>query len=494
MFLTIDQGTTSSKAILFDINGQKIDVSQKVFKQIFPRDGWVEHDPFDILHSVIQCCEDILSRNLEKNINSLAITNQRETVIVWDKKNGKPIYNAIVWQDRRTQEYCNKIKEKGLENIIRDKTGLLLDPYFSASKINWIIKNNENIKNKIKKGEICVGTVDSWLIYNLTNKKVFATDITNASRTSLYNINSLEWDDELLEIFDIPKNIMPEVRDSDGYYGKTEILSRNLEIYGVVGDQQSAAIGQKCFREGDIKSTYGTGCFVLANTGETIVKSDNGLITTVASKIQGQVSYAIEGSIFMAGAIVDWVKDYLQLFDKYAEIIPLIDEAFDSSDSNVVLVPAFTGLGAPHWSPKSRAAIFGMNRDTGRKEIIHAGIQSVSLQTNDLLRAISKDLKKYDITLPKNLKIDGGMVENQLFVQNLANICNLEILCSSNKEATALGATILSGLGSNKYKNINDLDNVINKGQSFQNKMEVTARESIIAKWDLAVKQTIGMV
>ncbi|MEC7830510.1 MAG: glycerol kinase GlpK [Pseudomonadota bacterium] len=491
MFLVIDQGTTSTKVILFDIEGKKIDVSQKSFKQIFPKDGWVEHNPKEIIETVINCCNEIIDRNSNLTISSVGITNQRETVVLWDKQTGEPFYNAIVWQDRRTEDKCRQLKENNLEASISKKTGLILDPYFSSTKISWLIENTEGILDKIKNNQVCAGTIDSWIVWNLTNGEIFATDVTNASRTNLYNINSLEWDDELLQIFEIDKKILPEVRDSDSFYGETKALIKKIPIYGVIGDQQSAAIGQFCFDEGDIKSTYGTGCFVLLNTGTKIVKSKNGILSTIGYRINNKISYALEGSIFMAGAIIDWLKNNLQAIDNYNEIDNKLNTT--TINPNIVLVPAFTGLGAPHWSPNSRASIFGLTRDSKMDEIIASSIQAVSLQTNDLLNALNDDISKQNIISFKKIKIDGGMAENNWFLQNLSDICNITISQSHEKEATSLGAAIVSGIGSGKIKNLREFETILSESRDFKPKMDNKLRDKIILNWNSAVKQTIGM-
>ena len=354
LFLTIDQGTSSSRALLFDDKFNVIDVFQKKFKQIYLNESWVEHNPNEIFESVVSCCEKILKGKNSKKILSIGITNQRETIVVWDNKTGKPLYNAIVWQDKRTSELCNNLKNDGLEDTINKKTGLLLDPYFSATKIAWILDNVDGVRKKAKNGQVCFGTIDTWLIWKLTNGKTFATDVTNASRTSLFNIKEMQWDSELLDIFKIPFHCLPEVKACDDYYGDTEILSRSIKITGVIGDQQSSAIGQFCFEEGDLKSTYGTGCFVLANTGNKIIYSNKKLLTTISCKINNDVSYALEGSIFMAGGLMNWMQSNLKLFKNISETSKLASSVNPSS--NVIIVPAFSGLGAPHWSPNSKGS------------------------------------------------------------------------------------------------------------------------------------------
>ena len=492
MYLVIDQGTTSTKVTLFNGDGKRVDSSQKTFKQIFPQNGWVEHNPKEIIESVIFCCNDVAKRNNDVSISSLGITNQRETVVLWDKLTGEHLYNAIVWQDTRTEKKCKELKKKNLEEIIIKKTGLLLDPYFSSTKIAWIIDNVDGVRDKINKDEVCAGTIDSWIIWNLTKGEIFATDITNASRTNLFNINSLDWGDDLLEIFSIKKTILPEIRDSDSYFGESKALLVKIPIFGVIGDQQSAAIGQFCFDEGDIKSTYGTGCFALINTGNNIIRSENNMLSTIGYKINGKLSYALEGSIFMAGAIIDWLKNNLHLVDNYKEI----DNILSSTNINpgIVLVPAFTGLGAPYWDTKSRASIFGLTRDSDKNDIILSAIQSVSLQTNDLLNAIKADISNHSINSFNKVKVDGGMAENQWFLQNLSDICNITISKSFEKEATSLGAAIVSGIGSKNISNFSEFEKNLTKYDNFNPCIDKDLRENIIFHWDHAVKQTIGMV
>ena len=489
MFLIIDQGTTSTKAMLFDLNGNKLDSCQKSFQQIFPNNGWVEHNPQEIIKTVIDCCNEIISNNLDKKICSISITNQRETVIVWDKITGKPIYNAIVWQDRRTEEFCKKLREKDYEDLIREKTGLLLDPYFSSTKFSWIIENIEGVKEGIAYDQIHAGTIDTWIIWNLTKGKVFATDVTNAARTNLFNINNLSWDDELLNLFGIKKSILADVFDCDAYYGNSEALIKSIPIHGVIGDQQSAAIGQKAYNSGDIKSTYGTGCFVLMNTGKNFVLSKNNLLSTIAYKIGGETHYALEGSIFMAGAIIDWLKNGLQLIDNFEEL----ENILNNTDNNpgIVLVPAFTGLGAPHWSPNARASISGLTRDSNRNEIILSSIQSISLQSHDLITALENDTSHLFNSSIKTIKVDGGVTENEWFLQNLSDICNLNIIKSYEKEATALGAASLSAIGSGEINDLSEFNKTSRENSIFFPKIKNNLREKIINNWDNAVKKTL---
>ena len=491
MFLIIDQGTTSTKVMLFDLSGNKVDSSQKSFEQIFPNNGWVEHNPEEIIKTVISCCNEVIENNSDKNICSIGITNQRETIVLWDKLTGKSLYNAIVWQDRRTESFCRDLKEEGHEELIINKTGLLLDPYFSSTKISWIINNIDGVKEAINEDKVCAGTIDSWIIWHLTKGKVFATDITNAARTNLFNIKDLKWDDDLLNLFQVNKSILPEVLESDAFYGQSDALIKELPIYGVIGDQQSAAIGQKCFNFGDIKSTYGTGCFILLNTGKNIAYSKNGLLSTVAYKINGEITYALEGSIFMAGAIIDWLKNNLQVFDNYSELHDILNN--NSINSEIVMVPAFTGLGAPHWKPNSRASISGLTRDSNRNDIITSSVQSISLQTHDLIKAINEDTSNLFENPISSIKVDGGVTENDWFIQNLSDICNIKISKSNEQEATALGAASLSALGSKEIKNLREFNIKKHKNTEFTPKIEKKIREEIIENWNLALNKAISV-
>ena len=491
LFLTIDQGTTSSRSLLFDEKLNIIDVFQKKFKQIYLNESWVEHNPDEILETVVSCCEKVLKGKHSKKILSVGITNQRETIVVWDKNTGKPFYNAIVWQDKRTSKLCEKLKKDGLEETINKKTGLLLDPYFSATKIAWILDNIDGLRRKAENGKVCVGTIDTWLIWKLTKGKVFATDVTNASRTSLFNIREMQWDIDLLKIFNIPSVCLPNVKACDDYYGDTEILSRSIKITGVIGDQQSSAIGQFCFNEGELKSTYGTGCFVLANTGKNIVFSNKNLLTTISYKINNKVSYALEGSIFMAGGLMNWLQSSLNLFKNISETSKIASSVNPSS--NVIIVPAFSGLGAPYWSSESKAAIYGLTQNTGSNELIHASLQAVSLQTFDLLEAFRSDFECNNISLSNSLSIDGGMIENDWFVNNLANITNFDIYKAYTKESTALGASLVSAIGIGYYKGLDNIISLTNKNNKLESNIDKNLREKIIKDWHKAVQKTIEM-
>ena len=492
LFLSIDQGTTSSRALLFDEKYNIIESFQKDFKQYYLNDGWVEHNPEEILDTVTTCCEKILKGKNSKNIQSVGITNQRETVVVWDKKTGKIFYNAIVWQDRRTAAFCKDLKNDGLEKFINEKTGLLLDPYFSATKISWLLENVDGLRIKAEAGKVCFGTIDTWIIWKLTNGKSFVTDVTNASRTNLFNIREMEWDDELLSIFKIPLQSLPEVRSCDDYYGDTDLLSRSIKITGVIGDQQSSAVGQFCFNEGDLKSTYGTGCFLLANTGKKIVSSEKNLISTILYKINNNVDYALEGSIFMAGGIMNWLKSGIGIVNDLSETSKIASSV--TPDSSVIIVPAFTGLGAPYWSPNSKAAIYGITNKTGRNEIVHSSLQAISLQTLDLLEAFISDFEKNDIYISNFLSVDGGMIENNWFIKNLADISNFEIYKALTKESTALGASIVSSIGAGCYNDLYEINTIFEKNKKIKPKMNNNLREKIIKNWHKAVKKTIEKV
>ena len=432
--LTIDQGTTSSRSITYDIYGGTIESSQHEYPLIYPEDGWVEIDPQILMDSVIKSLNDINKDDIEL----ISITNQRETTIVWEKQSGNPIYNAIVWQDRRTSQYCESIRSDDLEKNIQDKTGLILDPYFSATKIKWILENVSGAKEKAANGELCFGTVDTYLMYKLSEGKIFKTDITNASRTMLFNINTLSWDAELLDIFGIDKSLLPEVVMSDSSFGRIEKIN-NAEIHSVLGDQQAALFGQGCFEEGDSKSTYGTGCFLMSNIGKKPVLSQEKLLTTVGFSFGGDVFYAMEGSIYSAGTVVQYLRDNLDFFDKSPE-----SEKFLRTNGNsngVIFIPAFTGLGAPYWNSEIRASFYGITRDSSKEDLINAAFKSISFQSKEILNCFEKSGIKINI-----LNVDGGMVENKKFVQQLATLLNKNVNVPDNKESTAFGVAALAGI------------------------------------------------
>lgn len=485
--LSIDQGTTSSRAIIFNEQGLPLQQAQQEFEQIFPEDGWVEHDPETIWQTTLGVCQQAIqqARLNACDITCIGITNQRETTVVWDKNTGKPIYNAIVWQDRRTAETCEALRQQGREPIIADKTGLLIDPYFSATKIHWILENIEGAKEKAQQGELLFGTIDSFLLWRLSGGKSHKTDATNASRTMLFNIHEQQWDKDLLDLFSIPESMLPEVCDCSADFGSTlpELLGAEIPITGIAGDQQAALIGQACFKPGMAKSTYGTGCFMILNTGKTAVQSENRLLTTIGYRLNGDVTYAIEGSIFIAGAAIQWLRDGLQLIDHASQSEALAESA--DQKSGVYLVPAFTGLGAPYWDPNARGAITGLTRDTGIKEIVAAGLRSVCYQTRDLLEAMAAD----GASLPSTLRVDGGMVQNNWLVQFLANLLNTDVERPQITETTALGAAYLAGLHSGIFNSLEQIQKLWACEQKFSPEMKVATREKLYQGWLDAVRR-----
>ena len=449
--LTIDQGTTSSRSIIFNINGDVEEVAQEEYPLIFPNDGWVEIDPDTLYKSVTNTLEQL---NLE-DIKFGGITNQRETTIIWDKNTLEPVYNAIVWQDRRTSEYCSELATEDNQSIVKEKTGLLIDSYFSATKIKWILDNVDGARAKAEAGQLCFGTVDTYLMYRLSLGDIFKTDITNASRTMLFNINTLEWDDDLLKLFDIPKTLLPEVVHSDSCFGSLSQLG-NITIHAVLGDQQAALFGQGCLEKGQLKSTYGTGCFVMSNVGDKPIHSNDGLLTTIGFSLNGKVHYAIEGSIYASGTTVQWLRDNLQFFDKSDQSETYLNE--DGNANNVLFVPAFTGLGAPHWNSEIRASFHGITRDTSKSDLINAAFNSVTYQTKDIVDCLLRS----DIEI-ESLNIDGGMVANKKFVQQIANLLNIQVSVPENSESTARGVAVLAGVASKTF----DLDLISNQKRSL---------------------------
>ena len=487
--IALDQGTTSSRAVVFDKNGEIVTVSQKEFSQIFPQSGWVEHDPMEIWG----CQSGVMREAIEKasidpkEIAAIGITNQRETTIVWDKNTGKPIYNAIVWQCRRTSKICDALKEKNLENIIRDKTGLIIDAYFSATKVKWILDNVEGAREKAEKGELLFGTVDTWLIWKLTNKKVHVTDYSNASRTMMFNINELKWDEDILKELDIPKSMLPEVKPSSYIYGKTDvhILGEEVPIAGCAGDQQSALFGQTCFEEGSAKNTYGTGCFLLMNTGEKLVKSKNGLLTTIAWGIDNKVNYALEGSIFMGGASIQWLRDELRMLKNASDSE---DYATKVEDTNgVYVVPAFTGLGAPYWDMYARGTILGLSRGSKKEHIIRATLESIAYQTKDVLSVMEEDS---NISL-KDLRVDGGASKNNFLMQFQSDILNVTIDRPQIVETTALGAAYLAGLAVGFYEDLNSIRNNYKIDKYFTPNMTEEKRNKLYKGWKKSVSRAL---
>ena len=482
--LSIDQGTTSSRAILFDQSGRSLFSSQQEFTQHFPQDGWVEHDPEDIWSSTLSVVHDTIAfaKDNEFNIAAIGITNQRETTVVWDRVTGKPLYNAIVWQDRRTAEFCESLRTPDLDASIAAKTGLLLDPYFSATKINWILDHVGGARERAEQGELAFGTIDSFLIWRLTDGQRHVTDATNASRTMLFNIHDHCWDDELLKLFSIPESVLPEVLDCAADFGVTSqsVLGAEIPIAGVAGDQQAALIGQACFEPGMIKSTYGTGCFMILNTGEKALSSRNKLLTTVGYRLNGKTSYALEGSIFVAGAAVQWLRDGIGVIEKASQTESMAESI--ESNKGVYMVPAFTGLGAPHWDPDARGAIFGITRDTGRAELVRATLESVCYQTFDLLEA-----KRRDGIQPTQIRVDGGMVNNNWLCSFLADILNLTVERPQVTETTALGAAFLAGLQVGVYESLAAIERHWKVERKFEPRMETSVRNKLLSGWQGAV-------
>lgn len=489
--MALDRGTTSSRCIIFDKDGNIIKVAQKEFEQIYPKPGWVEHDAMEIWGSqsgVMREAVDTAGINPEE-IAAIGITNQRETTVVWDKKTGKPIYNAIVWQCRRTSEICDQLKEKGLTECIREKTGLIIDAYFSATKVKWILDNVEGARERAEKGELLFGTIDTWLIWKLTGGKVHVTDYSNASRTMMYNINTLEWDKDILKELDIPEIMLPEVKESSCVYGYTDsglFADIKIPIAGCAGDQQSALFGQNCFEEGTAKNTYGTGCFLLMNTGEKPVKSENGLLTTISWGVDGKVEYALEGSIFMGGASIQWLRDELRMIksaadsEKYAMRV--------ENTNGVYVVPAFTGLGAPYWDMYARGTIVGLTRGAKKEHLIRATLESIAYQTKDVLEAMQNDS---GIEL-KSLKVDGGASNNNFLMQFQSDILNVKIDRPKIVETTALGAAYLAGLAVGFFKSKEDIKKRWVCDREFEPKMSEEVREKSYKDWKRAVERSLA--
>jgi glycerol kinase len=485
--LSLDQGTTSSRAIVFDHSGKMTGVAQKEFRQIFPQPGWVEHDPMDIWNSQHRVMHDAL-REAGIGAGDLAgigITNQRETAVIWDRKSGTPLCNAIVWQDRRTSGYCDELKSKGHKKMIQEKTGLVIDAYFSATKWRWMLENIPGAREKAESGELALGTVDSWLIWNLTGGNVHVTDVTNASRTMLYNINTLEWDEELLDLFRIPSSMLPEVRSSSEVYGKTspDIFSKAVPIAGIAGDQQAATFGQMCLRPGSVKCTYGTGCFILCNTGEKPVLSGNNLVTTIAWQVDNKITYALEGSIFIGGAVIQWLRDGLGIIKKSSDVEKLAETVPDSG--GVCFVPAFTGLGAPHWDQYARGLIGGLTRGATAGHIARAALESIAFQVNDVMAAMEEDA---GIKIGE-LRVDGGAVVNDLLMQFQANLIGIPVIRPENIETTALGAAYLAGLAVNFWASVEEIGEQWAMDRTFTSKVKSDERKALIEGWEKAVSR-----
>lgn len=486
--IAIDQGTSSSRAVLFDLDFSIIHIEQKEINTTYPKNGWVEQDANEIWNKTLSVTKNIISFAKEKYIKviSIGITNQRETIIAWNKETGEPLYNAIIWQDRRTKDICDNLIKNGLTKIINAKTGLLIDPYFSATKISWILDNIDNAKKLSLEGKLAVGTIESFLLFKLTNGKSFYTDATNASRTSLYNIHENKWDNDLLDIYKIPINILPEVTDNIFDYGNTSkhIIDYNIPINAMIGDQQAAAIGQNCIKPGDIKATFGTGCFILSNTGDIAITSKHKLLSTIAFKINNKTSYALEGSIFISGASIKWLKDELGLIKNVNDSQSLASSIKDNN--GVYFVPAFTGLGAPHWRPDARGTIVGLTASSGKAEIVRASLEAVAYQSVDLFDAMTLDGQK-----PNILRVDGAMSNNDWLIQFLSNISDTKIEKSYNTETTSQGAAILSSIGSGLITSLENSSKFWKLNKSFFPKMKSKEIKNYRNGWNKAIKQTI---
>ncbi|MEQ6203426.1 glycerol kinase GlpK [Sulfitobacter sp. HNIBRBA2951] len=494
--LAIDQGTTSTRAIVFDESLRVIAQAQEEFSQIFPKSGWVEHDPGDLWGTTAGTCRQVIERaNIDaKDVVSIGITNQRETTIVWDKTTGEPIYNAIVWQDRRTADFCQKLRDAGHADMFADRTGLLVDPYFSATKLKWILDNTEGARAKAQNGDLLFGTVDTYLIWKLTGGKTHATDATNAARTMLYDIRKGRWSQTICELFDIPMAMLPDVKDSADTFGdcRADLFGRPIPICGVAGDQQAATIGQACFAPGMLKSTYGTGCFALLNTGDTPVKSQNRLLTTIAYQLDGKPTYALEGSIFVAGAVVQWLRDGLKMIRDASETQPLAEKADETQ--SVVLVPAFTGLGAPYWNPECRGAIFGLTRNSGPNELAKAALESVGYQTRDLLDAMHADWNTSGASSGTSsvLRVDGGMSASDWAMQFLADIIDAPVDRPHVLETTALGVAWLAGMKAGIMPEQDAFQKQWELERQFKPQMSEDMRAQKYGNWQRAVKSTLA--
>lgn len=483
--LAIDQGTTSSRAMLFSTQGKVLATHQKELNIVYPNKGWVEQDANDIWRDTLWACEEILKDKVAINVAAIGITNQRETTVIWDRQTGEPVYNAIVWQDRRAAQYCAELKDAGHEHMVRQKTGLLLDPYFSATKIKWVLDNVEGVRARAEKGELAFGTIDSFLIWRLTGGKSHVTDITNASRTIIYNIVEQKWDEKLLELFDIPASLLPDVKDNCADFGMAQIGDHQIPITGVAGDQQAALIGQACFEKGMVKSTYGTGCFALMNIGHEFKESKNCLLTTVAYRLNGEIVYAIEGAIFVAGAAIQWLRDNLEFFDDAAQSEALALSVPDNND--VYFVPAFTGLGAPHWEPMARAAITGLSRESTKAHITRAALEAQAYQTHDLMGAFAQDSGEET----KTIRVDGGLVANKFMCQFLSDILNVTVEVPEVTETTALGAAYLAGLHTGLYKDLDDITATWHRAKLYEPSMDVESREALLSRWNLEVQRVL---
>jgi glycerol kinase len=483
--LALDQGTTSSRAVIFNKKGNIVSAAQKEFTQYFPKPGWVEHDPMEIWSTQAGiAAEALVKKGLNgNNIAAIGITNQRETVVVWDKKTGVPVYNAIVWQDKRTAEYCDELKEKGKSDLIRKKTGLVIDSYFSATKVKWILDHVDGARKRAEDGDLIMGTIDTWLIWKMTLGEKHITDVTNASRTLIFNINTMTWDEELLSLFEIPKSMLPEVKQSSELYGHTSgtIIAGKIPIAGIAGDQQAALFGQMCTKPGMVKNTYGTGCFMLMNIGEKPIVSNNNLLTTVAWKINGKTTYAFEGSVFIAGAVVQWLRDGLKIIKTSSDVEKLAGSVSDTE--GVYFVPAFAGLGAPYWNQKAQGTIFGITRGTTDAHIARAAIESIAYQTMDILKAMEADAK---LTI-KELRVDGGATVNDILMQFQSDVLNTTTVRPKVIETTVMGAAYLAGLAVGYWDNLEEIQEIWQTDVHFTPTMEREEIEKGIKGWYKAI-------
>jgi len=481
--LSIDAGTSSSRAVIIDKRGQIIGVSQYEFSQLFPNDGWVEHDPLEIWNTQLKAIKNVLKKtNISPEmIHSLGITNQRETTVIWNKKTGIPVYNAIVWQDRRTKNLCEKLKKENLESTFQEKTGLFLDPYFSGTKIKWILENNPSLLKEAKSEKLAFGTIDTWLIWKLTNGSKHVTDVTNASRTLLFNINSLKWDEELIKILNIPKSILPAVISSSEFVGNVSknILGFEIPITAIAGDQQASLFGQMCLNEGDVKNTYGTGCFCMMNTGEKIVKSNNKMLTTIAYQLNGKTNYAIEGSVFTGGSLIQWLRDQLGIISKASEIEELAKSVVDSG--GITFISALAGIGAPYWEPNAYGSIIGITRKTNKGHIARAALEAIAIRIYEIISCMEKDANiKFS-----SLKVDGGASVNDLLMQIQSNIINKKVIRPKFTECTSLGVAFLSGLASGYWNSIDELKDIWKPDRIFKPKEE---DQKILYNWNKRIK------
>jgi glycerol kinase len=492
LIMSLDQGTTSSRAVLFNHKGDPVKISQQDFEQIFPQPGWVEHDPIEIWESQLLSAKKVLkvaeTSNLE--IAAIGITNQRETTVVWDKNTGEPIYNAIVWQDRRTAKFCDELKSSGKTELIKEKTGLIIDAYFSATKLKWILDNVKGAREKANNNELCFGTIDTWLVWKLTNGEKFITDVSNASRTMLFNIYSLEWDQELLDLFDVPRSILPEVKESSEIYGETTegLFNKRIPISGIIGDQQAALFGQLCTEKGMVKNTYGTGCFLLMNTGDKPIYSKNNLLTTIAWKINGKVNYALEGSVFVGGAAVQWLRDGLKIIDNAADIEALASSVPDNG--GVYFVPALTGLGAPYWDSYARGTIIGLTRGSTQAHIARATLEAIAYQVYDIVSAMEADAN----VKGTELRVDGGVTGNNLLLQFQTDIFGFPVVRPNVQEITALGAAYLAGLAIGFWENIEELKTQWSINKTFSPEMKTEKVEELLKQWHKAVSRSANWI